>query len=224
MLEMPLLETERLLIRPFVIEDLAEVHQLLDVELDAAILGTDKMENLAERAEWLQWAALNHTQLAKLHQPPYGDRAIVLRSTGHLIGACGFVPCLNVFEQLPGFGSRQEHAETNFRQEHAGTNFRQEDTGTGSPQRPPGESRYSTEFGLFYAISPAYQRQGYAFEAAQALVDYAFQHLHLLRVIAETDYDNLGSMGVMRKLGMRIEKNPYADPPWLQVVGVLENK
>jgi hypothetical protein len=22
---------------------------------------------------------------------------------------------------------------------------------------------------------------------------------------------------------MRIEKNPYPDPPWLQVVGVLEN-
>ena len=43
------------------------------------------------------------------------------------------------------------------------------------------------------------------------------------RIIAETDYDNLGSMAVMRKLGMRIEKNPYSDPPWLQVVGILDN-
>jgi len=27
----------------------------------------------------------------------------------------------------------------------------------------------------------------------------------------------------MRKVGMRIEKNPFPDPPWLQVVGILEN-
>ena len=27
----------------------------------------------------------------------------------------------------------------------------------------------------------------------------------------------------MRKLGMRLERNPSPEPPWLQVVGVLEN-
>ncbi len=26
-------------------------------------------------------------------------------------------------------------------------------------------------------------------------------------------------IAVMRRVGMRIEENPYADPPWLQVVG-----
>jgi hypothetical protein len=30
-------------------------------------------------------------------------------------------------------------------------------------------------------------------------------------------------MGVMRKLGMHLERNPYPEPPWLQVVGVIEN-
>ncbi len=197
MLAMPVLTTERLLIRPFVMQDLTDVYQLLDVELKASDLGTDKMESMAERSEWLQWASMNHTQLAKLHQPPYGDRAIVLRSNGRLIGACGYVPCLNFFEQASGMAVQSI---------------------------PPGESHNSTEFGLFYAISPAFWRQGFASEAAQALVDYAFKHLRLKRIIAETDYDNPGSMGVMRKLGMRIEKNPYSEPPWLQVVGVLENK
>jgi hypothetical protein len=33
---------------------------------------------------------------------------------------------------------------------------------------------------------------------------------------------NAGSMGVMRRLGMRIVKNPSAEPRWLQVVGVLD--
>ena len=41
--------------------------------------------------------------------------------------------------------------------------------------------------------------------------------------IAAATYDNAASMGVMRKLGMRIEKNPLSEPPWLQVVGILEN-
>jgi ribosomal-protein-alanine N-acetyltransferase len=196
MLLMPNLETACLLIRPFVMEDLPEAHRLLDVELDADDLRTDKMESIQERAEWLQWSVLNTRQLAKLNQPPYGDRAIVLKSTGQLIGSCGFVPSFNAFEQMPNFDDY---------------------IGPGIP------GRYSPEFGLFYAISPSHQRRGYALEAAQALVDYAFQELHLKRIIATTDYDNIGSIGVMRKLGMNIENNPLAEPAWLQVVGVLEN-
>jgi [ribosomal protein S5]-alanine N-acetyltransferase len=194
--DVPSLETARLFVRPFMMEDLTGAHRILDVELREADFGTDKMLTLAQRLEWLKWAVLNYQQLAILHQPPYGDRAIVLKLNGELIGVCGFVPCLNAFEQLPGFAP---------------------DGLEGKP------SLYTTEFGLFYAISPAYQHQGYATEAAQALVEYAFQKLHLKRIIAETNYDNLGSMGVMRKLGMQIEKNPLSGPPWLQVVGMLEN-
>jgi hypothetical protein len=41
-------------------------------------------------------------------------------------------------------------------------------------------------------------------------------------VIATTEDDNSGSMGVIRKLGMRIERNPLKESPWIQVVGVLE--
>ena len=196
MLEMPVLETARLRIRPFTMEDLPDVHRLLDVELRDADLRIDKMETLGERTEWLQWTVLNYTQLAKLRQPPYGDRAIILKSSEQLIGSCGFVPCLNAFEQLPGFA-------------------------TAELTQNPGS--YSTEFGLFYAISPAHQREGYASEVAQAMVDYAFGHLLLRRVVATTTYENIPSIGVMDKLGMRVEKNPLREPPWLQVVGVLEN-
>ena len=56
-----------------------------------------------------------------------------------------------------------------------------------------------------------------------SLVDHAFGHLRLRRIVATTNFENVGSIGVMRKLGMRIEKNPHQEPPWLQVVGVLEN-
>ena len=138
----------------------------------------------------------NYEELARLYQPPYGDRAVALKETGRLIGACGFVPCLNAFGQLPSFRAAGQAAR-------------------------PGLA--STEFGLFWAIAPAYQRRGYATEAGRALLDYAFARLRLARVVATTSYDNEASIGVMRRLGMRVERNPYPEPPWLQVVGVLAN-
>jgi ribosomal-protein-alanine N-acetyltransferase len=195
MLEMPALETKRLLVRPFEMDDLADAYHLFDVELRDVETHSEKLESLAERSRWLEWSVLNYEQLAKLNQPPYGDRAIVLKATGTLIGSCGYVPCLSAFEQIPYLAA-------------------------GLSMDRPG--RNSTEFGLFYAISPTHQRRGYASEAARALVDYAFQQLNLRRIIAETDYDNIASIGVMRKLGMRIAKNPLAEPRWLQIVGVLE--
>ncbi len=196
MTKMPTLETARLRIRPFVVEDLEDVYQLLDVDLNPGVTGAEVKETMAAREAWLQWSILNYEQLAGLYQPPYGDRAVVLKNTGRLVGACGFVPYLNPFEQLPGFIA-------------------------GDPS--PDLSYATTEFGLYYAISPAHRRQGYATEAARALVDYAFQHLHLKRVVATTDYDNVGSIGVMRGLGMCIEQNPHPDPPWLQIAGFVEN-
>jgi RimJ/RimL family protein N-acetyltransferase len=177
-------------------DDLQPVHRLFDVALREVDLGTVGAQTLPERAEWLQWTVLNYTQLAKLYQPPYGERAVVHKHTQQIIGACGFVPCLDAFEQVLGL----------------------------SPTLRPSQHWLTTpEFGLFYAIMPTLQGQGYATEAARALVDYAFQHLRLKRIIATTTYENAASMGVMRKLGMRLERNPYSEPPWLQVVGVLEN-
>jgi RimJ/RimL family protein N-acetyltransferase len=77
------------------------------------------------------------------------------------------------------------------------------------------------EMGLFWALSPAAQGQGYATEAAGALVDWAFDGLLLDRLVATTEHENTASIAVMRRLGMRIEINPQPEPPWLQTVGVL---
>ncbi len=186
-------ETSRLIIRPFAPVDLHAIHRILDLTFGDGSKMADEAA-LGERREWLEWSRLSAEWLPKMFQPPYGDRAVLLKRSSAVIGAVGLVPCFDVFEQIPGL-SRGE---------------------------PPSAYRV-TEMGLFWAIDPNQQRQGYATEAAQSLIDFAFQQLRVKRLIATTDYDNAASIGVMRKLGMRIERNPFPDPPWLQVVGILEH-
>ena len=193
---MPPLETDRLFVRPFVMEDLPGIHQILDVELADVDTGGQGATTLEARRRWLHWTILGYDQLARLYQPPYGERAVELKRERTVIGTCGYVPCLDAFGQLPLLRDGRDDRSRRFS---------------------------STEFGLYYAISPRYRRQGYATEAARAIVTHAFGQLRLGRVIATTSFDNEGSMGVMRKLGMLLDRNPDPAPPWLQVVGVLRN-
>lgn len=197
LMDMAILETERLIIRPFTMADMERVYQILDVELGETDLGYESAKARGEREQWLRWTIMSYGELARLYQPPYGDRAVSLRQTDQLIGVCGYVLCLGPFGQLPS-----PHAST----------------------EATGVDLYTTELGLFYAFSPAFQGQGYATEAARAMVDYAFRQLHLKRVVATTTYENVASIRVMENLGMRIEKNPYPDPPWFQVIGILDHR
>jgi ribosomal-protein-alanine N-acetyltransferase len=77
--------------------------------------------------------------------------------------------------------------------------------------------------GLFWSVLPEHRGQGYAAEAAQALIDYACQVMEVARLVASADYSNAASLRVMEKLGMRIERNAFEEPPYLQAIGVLEN-
>jgi [ribosomal protein S5]-alanine N-acetyltransferase len=184
---MPILETERLLVRPFQPEDLAACHSLLNREA----------WHYDRRAGWteayIDWSIKNYEWLAEFRQPPYGDRAVVLKSTGEFVGSTGFVPSWGPFDRLPSFGGNKH------------------------------ETRFRPEFGLYWATRTAHLRQGYASEAARALVNYAFTSMNIARIIATTEYSNVASQAVMRSLGMSIERNPLADPTWFQVVGVLQN-
>ena len=187
------IETARLIIRPFGPGDLHAIHAILDRAFgDGGQV--DDPQALADRRAWLEWSRLSQEWLPRLHQPPYGDRALVLKATGTVIGAAGLVPCLTVFEQLPQLRTAPEAS------------------GFATP-----------EVGLFWAVDEPHRRRGYATEAAQALIDYAFGTLRVKRVIATTEYDNVASQGVMRKLGMELARNPLPDPPYLQVVGILAN-
>ena len=196
-MSMPVLVSDRLLVRPFTLEDLHPIHEILTKVapevLHVAPLPPD-VEGLEARRAWLAWEVANERELANLLQPPYGDRAIVRRSDEVLVGTCGFVPELKPFGLLPSF-----------------------------PRAEGDPTLFIPQVGLFWTIGREYRRNGYATEAGRAMIDYAFGTLRLARIVATTDDDNAASIGVMRKLGMRLERNPHPEPDWFQMCGVLEH-
>lgn len=189
---MPILETERLVIRPFTTADIDPTHQVLS---SIGWVDDTLHENQQREAtgEYVTWCSLNHQQLAQLDQPPYGDRAVILKETETLIGTCGLVPYLDTFAVFPTFGGR-----------------------------PDGFA--SAKMGLLWTIGSSYQNSGYATEVARSLINYALTELNLDHIIATTEFDNTASQKVMTKAGMRLERNPYGEPPWLQICGIAANR
>ena len=97
------LETPRLLIRPFTEDDLLDFAAIMH-----ACFPDGPVHPVADRALLAYYALADRVQV-RLRQPPYGDRAVILKQTATLIGAVGLVPCLAPFGQLPSRG-RIEHA------------------------------------------------------------------------------------------------------------------
>jgi [ribosomal protein S5]-alanine N-acetyltransferase len=106
---LPAIETERLIIRPFVMDELEAAHRVLSAAWQEPEFGRAK--TLPERERWLRWTVENEAMLAELYQPPYGDRAVVSKSDYRLVGSVGLVPSIGPFGQMPGFpahsGSRR---------------------------------------------------------------------------------------------------------------------
>jgi RimJ/RimL family protein N-acetyltransferase len=130
----PALETQRLIIRELAMDDLDSIHSVLNKAFGWEM-------PLPERQRWLQWTVLGYEMFAMLEQPHYGERAVVLKETGKVIGAVGIVPYLDAFNKVTAF------------------------------RRTP-DSPATAEVGLFWAIDPAQHGNGFAREAARALVEY----------------------------------------------------
>lgn len=69
-----------------------------------------------------------------------------------------------------------------------------------------------------YELDPKYWNQGYATEAASAIVDFGFSYFKVHRIWAACVADNLGSAHVLEKLGMTLEghfrENKYYRDRW----------
>lgn len=101
---MPVLETERLTIRALEPADHDACQSLFRAIgwFDAALPDAEIFER---RRSWLDWAVANSRELARLYQPPLGERAIIERASGAFVGLVGYVPALEPYAQLPSFGA-----------------------------------------------------------------------------------------------------------------------
>ncbi|NLO85945.1 MAG: GNAT family N-acetyltransferase [Clostridiales bacterium] len=63
----------------------------------------------------------------------------------------------------------------------------------------------SFEYGLYYHLGQKYWGQGYATEAAKAVLDAAFKVPEIMRVSADALTTNPASVGVLEKIGMKYE-------------------
>ncbi|WP_444947190.1 GNAT family N-acetyltransferase [Micromonospora ureilytica] len=78
--------------------------------------------------------------------------------------------------------------------------------GMGQPGMPP-----RTEAELGYIFDPAYAGHGYATEAVTAMVAQAFERLNIRRITAGCFADNLASVRILEKIGMRREQHGVGD-------------
>ncbi len=78
--------------------------------------------------------------------------------------------------------------------------------GMGQPGMAP-----RTEAELGYIFDPAYAGQGYATEAVAAIVAHAFDRLGVRRITAGCFADNLASVRILEKVGMRREQHGVGD-------------
>lgn len=88
--------------------------------------------------------------------------------------------------------------------------------GMGQPGMPP-----RTQAELGYIFDPAYGGHGYATEAVTAMVAYAFDQLGVRRITAGCFADNLASVRILEKVGMRREQHGIGDS-WHAELGWID--
>ncbi|MBV7328452.1 GNAT family N-acetyltransferase [Chloroflexi bacterium TSY] len=190
---MKTLETERLIIRPFTMDDLTDAHLLLDQDIQWA--GPDfpiakRRERLQRDIYLAEWDDVGNL---------YGYRAIVLKEINAIIGFCGF---------LPGYYSPEMQAL--FLPQLFGEE-------KGKP------SKYAIDaLEIGYALASHHRGRGYATEAIKEILRYAFRILKVERVYASTNRSNRGSIELMKRVGMRTASNPqHPELDWPNGPGVL---
>ena len=150
-----ILETERLVLKRFVMDDLDALFELYqDSEIrryfPEGVLDHDQTK------EELEWFLNGHPRF-----PELGLWATVNKETGEFMGRCGLLPW-----------TIEDHQEVE----------------------------------VAYLLGKKFWGQGFASEAALAIVRYAFEDLDLSRLICLIDPENLASIKVAERIGMSFEQ------------------
>jgi len=150
---MPEIETARLQLRHFTLEDLDNLFRLYsDVEV---------MRYLSLRTREQTQESL-HKHIQQWQQYNFGMWAVMHKDSGKMIGRCG----LGLLENTP-------------------------------------------EVELGYVFDKSYWNMGLATEASQATLKYGFEEVKLDRIVAIAQPENIASVRVIQKVGMKYQKNAF---------------
>ena len=149
-----ILETERLRLRQFVLDDAAFIVALLNDPDWLRFIGDRGVRTLDEAR-----AYLINGPLAMYSRLGFGLYAVVLKSSGLPIGMCGLIKREGLADVDVGF-----------------------------------------------AFLPPYRAQGYAYEAAAAVMAYGRREFNLKRLVAITSLDNEKSIRLLERLSFVFEK------------------
>lgn len=75
--------------------------------------------------------------------------------------------------------------------------------------------RASGEFEIGYGVARSRRRQGYAVEAAGAVIDWLFEDVGAESILAGCDTANLASVRTLRRLGFWLDSNPGSTLWWV---------
>jgi RimJ/RimL family protein N-acetyltransferase len=181
--QMKIIETARLVLRPFRWEDFEAIHRLAYADPEVAPWWTGRTKTLDEGRDSL---------VRKVAQPP-GEPdwvavwvAITLKRSGTLIGGMGLQ------RWLP------DEDTTYFVPEYSGD----------APRRDP----RVIEVEVTPVLGRAYWGHGHAIEAGRALLACGFGELGVERVLSTINSANVPSIRLAQRLGCRIRRNLHPRP------------
>jgi RimJ/RimL family protein N-acetyltransferase len=77
------------------------------------------------------------------------------------------------------------------------------------------------EIDLGYRFKKQYWGKGYATEAAKTCISYGFIHLNLERIVAQAHVENVASLKVIQKCGMKFLREDFVDGTPVKVYELL---
>jgi RimJ/RimL family protein N-acetyltransferase len=164
---MHILDTQRLVLRPLAIDDLADLHR--EIYSDNAVVRYYSGKGVRTLEQTRQYLA---DHLVVWQDDELGRLAVVRKEDGQFLGQVHLDCYINSFNRW---------------------------------QAEPDPPYNSLEVELAFAFGQRFWGKSYAFEACQAMIDYAFGTLKLRRLVGGAMRENVRSIALQRRLGYRIE-------------------